>query len=111
MRAITVDQPGAPEVLRLREVADPEPGPGELLIKVVAAGVNRADLLQRIGNYAPPPGASDIIGLECSGTVAAIGAGVDGWQLGEPCVALLAGGGYAELVAVPAGQVARPPQG
>lgn len=111
MRAITVDQPGGPEVLQLREVADATPGSGELLIKVAAAGVNRADLQQRIGVYPPPPGASEIIGLECSGTVAAVGDGVVGWQVGDPCVALLAGGGYAELVAVPAGQVVRPPEG
>ncbi|GAB3919724.1 NAD(P)H quinone oxidoreductase [Microlunatus endophyticus] len=111
MRAVTVDQPGGPDVLRLAEIADPEPGPGELLVKVVAAGVNRADLQQRIGVYPPPKGASDIIGLECSGTVAALGEGVEGWQPGDSCVALLAGGGYAELVAVPAGQVVRPPEG
>lgn len=111
MRAITVDQPGGPEVLDFTEVDDPVPGPGELLVKVIAAGVNRADLQQRIGVYPPPPGASEIIGLECSGTVAGLGAGVEGWQVGEPCVALLAGGGYAELVAVPAGQVVGPPQG
>lgn len=111
MRAITVDQPGGPEVLRLTEVADPIPAPGELLIKVTAAGVNRADLQQRIGVYPPPPGASEIIGLECSGTIQAIGDGVSGWKVGEACVGLLAGGGYAELVAVPAGQVVRPPQG
>jgi len=110
MHAITVDQPGGPEVLRLGEVPDPVPKPGELLIKVVAAGVNRADLQQRIGVYPPPPGASEIIGLECSGTVAGIGDGVTGWMIGAPCVALLAGGGYAELVAAPAGQVVRPPE-
>jgi putative PIG3 family NAD(P)H quinone oxidoreductase len=111
MRAVILDQPGGPDVLRLTAIADPEPGPGELLVKVVAAGVNRADLQQRIGVYPPPKGASDIIGLECSGTVAALGEGVEGWQPGDPCVALLAGGGYAELVAVPAGQVVRPPEG
>lgn len=98
-------------MLRLGEIADPVPGPGELLVKVAAAGVNRADLQQRIGVYPPPPGASEIIGLECSGTVAATGAEVTGWEIGEACVALLAGGGYAELVAVPAGQVVRPPEG
>lgn len=111
MRAITVDQPGGPEVLRLGEIPDPTPAPDQLLIKVAAAGVNRADLQQRIGVYPPPPGASEIIGLECAGTIAGIGDDVDGWQIGEPCVALLAGGGYAELVAVPAGQVVRPPDG
>jgi putative PIG3 family NAD(P)H quinone oxidoreductase len=111
MRAITLDQPGGPEVLRISDLPDPEPGPGEVLVKVTAAGVNRADLQQRIGVYAPPPGASEIIGLECSGTIAATGAGVDEWSVGEPCVALLAGGGYAELVVVPAGQVVSPPDG
>lgn len=98
-------------MLRLGELADPVPASGELLIQVAAAGVNRADLQQRIGVYPPPPGASEIIGLECSGTVAAVGDNVSGWEVGEPCVALLAGGGYAELVAVPAGQVVRPPEG
>lgn len=98
-------------MLRLVELADPVPASGELLIQVAAAGVNRADLQQRIGVYPPPPGASEIIGLECSGTVAAVGDNVSGWEVGEPCVALLAGGGYAELVAVPAGQVVRPPEG
>lgn len=104
-------QAGAAEVLQISEVADPVPGPGELLIKVVAAGVNRADLLQRQGRYPAPPGASPLLGLECAGTVAALGPGVDGWRAGDPCVALLAGGGYAELVAVPAGQVVQPPPG
>ncbi len=98
-------------MLRLAEVPDPAPAPGEVLIEVVASGVNRADLLQRQGHYPPPDGISDIIGLEVSGRIAALGEGVDGWQLGEACVALLAGGGYAELVAVPAGQVVRPPKG
>jgi putative PIG3 family NAD(P)H quinone oxidoreductase len=111
MRAITVEQPGGPDVLRLAEVPDPDPGPGEVVVTIAGAGVNRADLQQRIGVYPPPPGASEIIGLECSGTIAAVGAGVQGWQVGEPCVALLAGGGYAEQVAVPAGQVVRPPEG
>ena len=102
---------GGPEVLALQEVPDPVVGPGELLVRVSAAGVNRADLIQRRGLYPPPAGSSEIIGLECSGRVAALGAGVTGWKVDEPCVALLAGGGYAELVAVPAGQVVRPPLG
>lgn len=109
MYAITVSRPGGPEVLQWTEVETPAPAAGELLIKVTAAGVNRADLLQRQGNYPPPAGASDIIGLECSGTVAALGEGVTGWQQGAGCVALLAGGGYAEYVVVPAGQVIAPP--
>ena len=89
----------------------PEPGPGEVLIDVVGAGVNRADLMQRQGHYPPPPGASETIGLEVSGHVAALGADVSGLEVGQPCVALLAGGGYAEQVAVPAGQVLPPPPG
>lgn len=109
MRAITVTEPGGPDVLQLTEMETPSPGPGEILIKVRAAGVNRADLLQRQGHYPPPPGASPVLGLECSGEVADIGAGVTGWQVGDLCVALLAGGGYAEYVAVPAGQVLPPP--
>jgi putative PIG3 family NAD(P)H quinone oxidoreductase len=111
MYAITISQPGGPEALAWTEVPDPEPGPGEVLIDVVAAGINRADLLQRQGNYPPPPGASDIIGLECSGTIAALGADVSGWRVGEPVCALLAGGGYAQRVAVPAAQVLPIPNG
>lgn len=111
MRAITVTAPGGPEVLTLTEVATPTPGPGEVLIRVVAAGVNRADLLQRQGHYPPPAGVTDIIGLECSGTIAALGEGVTDWTVGENCVALLAGGGYADYVAVPSGHVIPPPAG
>ncbi|MFD1717573.1 NAD(P)H-quinone oxidoreductase [Georgenia deserti] len=108
MRAIAV---GPDQRLALTEVPDPEPGPGELLIDVAAAGVNRADLLQRAGHYPPPPGASDILGLEVSGTVAGLGDGVSGWQVGQEVCALLTGGGYAERVAVPAGQVLPVPEG
>lgn len=111
MRAIVTEAFGGPEVLTLTELADPVAGPGEVLIEVVASGVNRADLLQRQGHYPPPEGITDIIGLEVSGRIAAVGGGVDGWRPGDPCVALLAGGGYATLVAVPAGQVLRPPEG
>ena len=111
MQAIVMSAPGDPSVLELGEVPTPTPGPGEMLIKVAAAGVNRADLLQRQGHYPPPPGASDTIGLEVSGHVAEIGDGVTGWTTGDACVALLAGGGYAEYVAVPAGQVVPPPPG
>ena len=111
MRAVTAAQPGGPEVLTVTEVPDPVPGPGELLVEVAAAGLNRADLLQRQGFYPPPPGASEIIGMECSGTVAALGDGVDGWKIGDEVCALLAGGGYAEKVAVPAGQVMPVPEG
>ncbi len=105
MHAITIREPGAPDVLEWTEVPDPEPGPGEVLLDVMASAVNRADLLQRQGNYPPPPGASDILGLECSGTIAELGEGVEGWQVGDEVCALLAGGGYAERVAVPAGQL------
>jgi putative PIG3 family NAD(P)H quinone oxidoreductase len=93
------------------EVPDIRPGPGEVLIKIIAAGVNRADLLQAAGHYPPPPGASDIIGLEVSGTVAEVGAGVTNWSVGQQVCALLAGGGYAEYVAVPAPQVMPLPDG
>jgi putative PIG3 family NAD(P)H quinone oxidoreductase len=111
MRAVTAAAPGGPEVLGWGEVPAPEPGPGEVLVDVVASAVNRADLLQRQGFYPPPPGASDVLGLECSGRVAALGPGTQGWAVGDECVALLAGGGYAEQVAVPAGQLMRVPRG
>ena len=111
MQAIVAREAGGPEVLELVELPDPEPGAGEVLVAVTAAGVNRADLLQRQGHYPPPPGASPLIGLEVAGHVAAVGAGVAGWEVGDACAALLAGGGYAELVAVPAGQVVPPPPG
>ena len=111
MQAIRVREPGGPEVLELVEEAAPQPGSGEVGIDVVAAGINRADLMQRQGHYPPPPGASDVIGLEVSGHVAAIGDGVTGWAVGDPCVALLAGGGYASYAVVPAGQVVPSPPG
>ena len=111
MQAIRVREPGGPEVLRLVEEPAPRPGPGEIGIDVVAAGINRADLMQRQGHYPPPPGASDIIGLEVSGHIAEVGDGVTGWTVGDPCVALLAGGGYASYAVVPAGQVLPPPLG
>ncbi|MET7997552.1 NAD(P)H-quinone oxidoreductase [Amycolatopsis sp. NPDC005232] len=105
MYAITIREPGGPEVLEWTEVPDPSPGPGEVLLDVAAGAVNRADLLQRQGNYPPPPGASQTIGLECSGTIAELGEGVEGWQVGDEVCALLAGGGYAQRVVVPAGQL------
>lgn len=111
MLAVIAVEAGGPDVLQMREVDTPEPGVAEVLIKVAAAGVNRADLLQRQGHYPPPPGASAVIGLECSGEIAAVGPGITGWEVGDACVALLAGGGYAEYVAVPAGQVVEPPEG
>lgn len=111
MRAVTFDRPGNPSVLHVAELADPPaPGPGEVLLDVAATAVNRADLLQRMGFYQPPPGASDIIGLECSGRVAAVGSGVE-LPVGQEVCALLAGGGYAEKVLVPAGQVMALPEG
>jgi putative PIG3 family NAD(P)H quinone oxidoreductase len=109
--AIVAREPGEPDVLEWTEVPDPEPGTGEVLIDVAASAVNRADLLQRQGLYPPPPGAPNIIGLECSGTIAALGPEVTGWQVGDEVCALLAGGGYATRVAVPAAQVLPLPQG
>lgn len=111
MKAITIPTPGGPDALVLADVPDPEPGPGEVLVEVAAAGVNRADLQQRIGVYPPPPGASEYPGLEVSGTVAAVGPEVTGWSVGDQVCALLAGGGYAEKVAVPAGQLLPVPSG
>ena len=105
MKAIVITEPGGPEVLTLSDVPAPVPGPGEVLIDVVAAGLNRADVLQRQGNYPVPPGAPEYPGLEVSGRVAAIGTGVEGLGVGADVVALLSGGGYAEQVVVPAGQV------
>jgi putative PIG3 family NAD(P)H quinone oxidoreductase len=111
VHAITLTSPGGPENLVWAEVADPVPAAGEVLVRVAASAVNRADLLQRKGFYPPPPAASDILGLECSGTVAELGEDVSGWSVGDECTALLAGGGYAELVAVPVGQLMPVPRG
>ncbi|MCR1781255.1 NAD(P)H-quinone oxidoreductase [Nocardioides carbamazepini] len=111
MRAVTQTAPGGPETLLVTELADPVPGPGEVLLDVAATAVNRADLLQRQGFYPPPPGASDVIGLECSGTVTAVGPGVTAWTVGDEVCALLAGGGYASRVVVPEGQVMPVPHG
>jgi putative PIG3 family NAD(P)H quinone oxidoreductase len=98
-------------VLKLAEVPDPVPGPGEVLVDVSAAGVNRADVLQRLGFYPPPPGAPPYPGLECSGRISALGEGVTVWQAGDEVCALLGGGGYAERVAVPQGQLLPVPDG
>ncbi|MBW0091798.1 NAD(P)H-quinone oxidoreductase [Pseudonocardia sp. KRD-184] len=111
MFAITVSEPGGPDSMRWTEVPDPVAGPGEVVLDVVASAVNRADLMQREGKYPPPPGASDIIGLECSGRIASLGEGVDGWAVGDEVCALLAGGGYAQKVAVPAAQLMPIPTG
>ncbi|WP_046497870.1 NAD(P)H-quinone oxidoreductase [Streptomyces odonnellii] len=111
MHAITIPEPGGPEALVWAEVPDPVPGEGEVLVEVVASAVNRADLLQRQGFYDPPPGSSPYPGLECSGRIIALGAGVAGWAVGDEVCALLVGGGYAEKVAVPAGQLLPVPKG
>jgi putative PIG3 family NAD(P)H quinone oxidoreductase len=103
MKAIVITEPGGPEVLAWADVPDPAPRDGEVLIDVAAAGVNRADLSQRQGHYPPPPGASEILGLECSGRIAALGPGVSGWAVGDEVCALLAGGGYAQRAVVAAG--------
>jgi len=105
MHAVVISEPGGPEVLQWTEVEDPRPRAGEVLLEVAAAGVNRADMMQRQGFYPPPPGAPPYPGLECSGTVAALGDGVTQWHIGDEVCALLSGGGYAEQVAVPAGQL------
>ena len=111
MHAITIPEPGGPEALVWAEAPDPVPGEGEVLVDVAAGAVNRADILQRQGFYDPPPGASPYPGLECSGRIAALGPGVSGWSVGDEVCALLAGGGYAEKVAVPAGQLLPVPEG
>jgi putative PIG3 family NAD(P)H quinone oxidoreductase len=111
VRAVVASGTGGPDVLSVGEVEDPRPGPGEVLIDVVATAVNRADTLQRQGFYPPPPGASEIIGLECSGRVAELGEGVEGWSVGDEVCALLAGGGYAARVTAPVGQVMPVPPG
>lgn len=102
MRAIEITKPGGPDVLNLCERPMPDPGHGEVVIRVAYAGVNRPDALQRAGSYAPPRGASDLPGLEASGHISAVGAGVTDWQVGDAVCALLPGGGYAEYVATPA---------
>jgi NADPH:quinone reductase len=104
MQAVEITGPGGPEVLRPCERATPAAGAGEVLIRVEAAGVNRPDVFQRQGFYPPPPGASDLPGLEVAGVVVEVGAGVDGWHVGDPVCALLAGGGYAQYAVAPAGQ-------
>ena len=109
MICVEISQPGGPEVLKLVERPDPEPGSGEVLIRVAAAGINRPDVLQRRGAYPPPPGASDLPGLEVAGTIAAAGAGVEGWRTGDAVCALVSGGGYATMCVAPAPQCLRVP--
>jgi putative PIG3 family NAD(P)H quinone oxidoreductase len=111
MRAITIPEPGDADSLVLDEVPDPEVQAGQVLLDVVAAGVNRADVMQRLGHYPPPPGASEYPGLEVSGRITALGEGVEGWQVGDEVCALIDGGGYAERVAVPADQLLPVPRG
>src|SRR5690606_31012611 len=110
MKAVTIPAPGGPEALVHTDVPDPEPAAGEVLVAVAAAGVNRADLLQRAGHYPPPAGASPLPGLEVAGTVLAAGADAAPWRPGDRVAALLAGGGYAERVCVPAGQLLPVPE-
>jgi len=105
MWAVTIPTFGGPDSLVWAETPDPVAGPGEVVVDVRAAGVNRPDLLQRAGRYPPPPGASQLPGLECSGVISEIGPDVEGWAIGDPVCALLAGGAYAERAAVPAGQL------
>ncbi|UXY28756.1 NAD(P)H-quinone oxidoreductase [Streptomyces sp. HUAS TT20] len=111
MHAITIPEPGGPEALVWDEVPDPVPGEGEVLVEVAAGAVNRADILQRQGFYNPPAGASPYPGLECSGRIAALGPGASGWAVGDEVCALLSGGGYAEKVVVPVGQLLPVPKG
>ena len=111
MTAIEITRFGGPEVLAAGQRPTPKPQAGELLIKVAAAGVNRPDVLQRTGGYAPPPGASDLPGLEIAGTVAALGEGTSGWKVGDEVCALVAGGGYAGYCAAPAAQCLPIPRG
>ncbi len=105
MKAIIIDGFGGPEVMRWADLPDPVAGHGEVLVQVAASAVNRADIAQRQGHYPPPPGAALHPGLECSGTIVALGPEVEGWHIGDQVCALLSGGGYAELVAVPTGQL------
>ncbi len=111
MRVIEIARPGGPEVLVPAERPRPQPGPGQILIEVAFAGVNRPDALQRAGAYAPPPGASDLPGLEAAGRVAAVGPGVADWQVGDAVCALLPGGGYAQFAVTPAAHALPVPQG
>jgi tumor protein p53-inducible protein 3 len=110
MKAILIEKPGDESVLKLGEARDPVPGPADLLIKVRYAALNRADIMQRLGFYPPPPGASSILGLECAGEVIAVGSDVKGWRVGDRAMALLAGGGYAEKAAVHYGSAMHVPE-
>jgi putative PIG3 family NAD(P)H quinone oxidoreductase len=111
MRAVVLDGFGGPEVMRLDEVPRPRPGPGQVLIRVAATSVNRADLQQRTGNYAPPPGESDVLGLEVAGLIEELGEGVTAWQIGDRVMTLVGGGGYAEYATAPASTLLPVPEG
>ncbi len=111
MRHITVERPGGPDVLTMAESPVPQPGRGDVLIRVAAAGVNRPDVLQRSGSYPPPPGASSLLGLEVAGTIVATGEDASGWTVGDKVCGLANGGGYAEYCVVPAGQCLPLPKG
>src|SRR3954454_15283527 len=111
MRAVIAPEPGGPEALQVVDLPDPRPGPGEVVLDMRATAVNRADTMQRQGRYPPPPGASDVLGLECSGVVSEGGEGVAGWSVGDQACALLASGGDADQVLAPAGQVMPVPAG
>jgi len=111
VKAVTIPEPGGPDALVLDDVPEPMPGPGEVVVDVVAAGVNRADVMQRQGHYNPPPGSSAYPGLEVSGRIGRLGDGVEGWSVGDEVCALLTGGGYAEKVTVPVGQLMPIPSG
>src|SRR5206468_5415527 len=110
-RVVEITQPGGPEVLKIGTRPVPQPKPGELLVKVAAAGVNRPDTMQRAGNYPVPPGASDVPGLELAGSIAAIGESVARWRVGDTVTSLVQGGGYAEYCTVPAPQCLPLPRG
>ena len=111
MRAVVLDGFGGPEVMRLAEVPRPRPGPGQVLIRVAATSVNRADLQQRSGNYAPPPGESEVLGLEVAGVISELGDGVADWQVGDRVMTLVGGGGYAEYATAPASTLMPVPEG
>jgi NADPH:quinone reductase len=111
MRAVVLDGFGGPEVMRLAEVPRPRPGPGQVLIRVAATSVNRADLQQRSGNYAPPPGESEVLGLEVAGVIEELGEGVSGWRVGDRVMTLVGGGGYAEYATAPASTLLPVPDG
>lgn len=111
MRGVSITEPGDADVLQITEIEAPTAGPGEVVVDMVAAGVNRADVMQRLGHYPPPAGASPLPGLEVSGTIREVGPGVEGWSVGDEVCALVDGGGYAEQVRVPAAQLLPVPKG